>query len=647
MIIELTNHLWQSTLFAAGVAVLVWALRRNRAEVRHGLWVAASAKFLVPFATLIALGSALAPAPAPSNSSTGASMTIAAAVDQIAEPFDNVFVTMTPAASASKTRIDWLPWTLFAVWAAGFIALVLVRVRGWRNIVAALRASRPFDGGSAAGAIEIRVAPGVFEPGVVGWFQPVLLLPAGIETHLTRAQLDAVIAHEVCHVRRRDNLTAAGQMIVECLFWFYPLVWWIGARLVDERERACDEHVVGTLGESKTYAEGILGICKRYVESPVACVSGVTGSNLKRRITDIIHERVGSQLTRGRRVMLVAAAIAAIVLPFFAGMAMAPLRAASSQTGGQEQKFEVASVKPCEPQPVPSGGRSGGGNGSFSPGRAMLSCFVVRNLINIAHVTNRSSKGADDPLDAWPFRAALIGTGPQQVRGGPDWVYSDKYSIEAKAEHLDPSDGRAPDRAVMLGPMLRALLEDRFKLKVHVETEETPMWALTVARGGLKVKPWGPEGGCTTLDPAKGRGPSMDEEIAMVRRGEKPICGHGIIGGKNGGNEALALGGQPMSGVARALSMFSDRMIVDRTGIDGRFNLYLEFKADEFAGDSLFFLQRNSTTPPLPPTAPSLPIAMREQWGLVLEPVKGPRGYIVIDQIERPTPDSPLSAVVK
>jgi uncharacterized protein (TIGR03435 family) len=359
---------------------------------------------------------------------------------------------------------------------------------------------------------------------------------------------------------------------------------------------------------------------------------------LKRRIADIIHERIGSQLTRGRRVAIVVSAMAALVLPFFAGIATAPLRA-SAHSAGETQKFEVASVKPCESQPVPPGGRSGGGNGSFSPGRAFLNCFVVKNLISMAHITHRANRTDDDPLDAWNGLRGLIagGNGAQQVRGGPDWVYSDKYTIEAKAEGLDPTQIRGPDRGVMLGPMLRALLEDRFKLRVHVETEEAPMWALTVARSGLKPKPIGP-GACTVHDPATGPGPTMDEEIAMVRRGEKPICGHGIIGGKNGGNDALVLSNQPMSGVARALSMFTERMIVDRTGVDGRFNLYLEFKADEFAGDKLFFLQRHTEIAP-PPTAPTLPVALREQWGLTLEPVKGPRGYLVIDRIERPTPN--------
>jgi len=92
--------------------------------------------------------------------------------------------------------------------------------------------------------VEIRSSPGLLEPGVVGWLRPILLLPADILKRLTPPQLEAVLAHELCHVRRRDNLTSAIHMLVEAIFWFHPLVWWISARLVEERERACDEDVL-------------------------------------------------------------------------------------------------------------------------------------------------------------------------------------------------------------------------------------------------------------------------------------------------------------------------------------------------------------------------------------------------------------------
>src|SRR5262249_39720639 len=127
--------------------------------------------------------------------------------------------------------------------------------------------------------VQMVCSSAAFEPGVVGILRPVLVLPSTIASHLDRAQLDAIVPHELCHVRRRDNLTAALHMLVESIFWFHPLVWWLGARLVEERERACDEEVVRLGNEPQVYAEGILHVCKTYIESPIACAAGVTGAN--------------------------------------------------------------------------------------------------------------------------------------------------------------------------------------------------------------------------------------------------------------------------------------------------------------------------------------------------------------------------------
>jgi hypothetical protein len=88
-------------------------------------------------------------------------------------------------------------------------------------------------------------------------------------------------------------------MVVEALFWFHPLVWWIGSRLVEERERACDQAVVQAGSEAQVYAEGILNVCKFYVESPLACASGVTGSELKQRIVWIMSGQRRKPRLRG------------------------------------------------------------------------------------------------------------------------------------------------------------------------------------------------------------------------------------------------------------------------------------------------------------------------------------------------------------
>ena len=169
----------------------------------------------------------------------------------------------------------------------------------------AVRASTPFAAATPVPAgIEIRTAPTVLEPGVVGLRRPVILLPEGIDSYLTADQFAAVVAHEVCHVRRRDNLTAAVHMAVEALFWFHPMVWWIGARLVATREQACDEHVVAETTEPIAYAEGIASVCRRYVEAPLMSVAGVGGANVKARIDSILANRIGLRLTLPKQFLL-------------------------------------------------------------------------------------------------------------------------------------------------------------------------------------------------------------------------------------------------------------------------------------------------------------------------------------------------------
>src|SRR5262245_53708741 len=104
-------------------------------------------------------------------------------------------------------------------------------------------------------------------------------------------------------------------MFVEAVFWFHPLVWWIGARLVDERERACDEEVVRLGTDPDVYAESILKTCHFFVESPLTCVPGVTGSNLKKRIERIMSHHPGTRLRWWAKAWLIAIAVVSVTAP--------------------------------------------------------------------------------------------------------------------------------------------------------------------------------------------------------------------------------------------------------------------------------------------------------------------------------------------
>ena len=339
------NHVWQSTLFAGVIAILTLALRHNRARLRYGLWLAASVKFLVPFAMLAAAGGLLEwqQAPAPIRS-----VVASPGVRDFNAPFAAMWLDPTTMVTAAA-QPQWIAPIFFTVWAGGFTAIVLRRLRQWPDIRAAVRASTPFAAATPVPAgIEIRTAPTVLEPGVVGLRRPVILLPEGIDSYLTADQLAAVLAHEVCHVRRRDNLTAAMHMLVEAVFWFHPLVWLIGARLVATREQACDEHVVAETAEPIAYAEGIVSVCRRYVETPHMAV-GCRRRDLNARI-DAISPADRPAPDAVEAPVLAAAAVVSLVLPIAAGAIEAAAFAAGQLPGA------TAGGPPIDPADALRGG---------------------------------------------------------------------------------------------------------------------------------------------------------------------------------------------------------------------------------------------------------------------------------------------------
>ena len=380
MIGQWTNHLWQSTLFAAAVALTTLAFRKNRAQVRYCLWLSASVKFLVPFALLMSLGNSLWSALAARKIATelappAVSLSLPPAVslnlEQIAQPFPDTssFVSSFVPSAQLTHSTDWIPIAIVCVWVCGFLSVVLVRLRGWLRVRAALRASTPID---IDAGVAVRSSSGLLEPGVVGFLRPVLLLPGDILKHLSPSQLEAVLAHELSHIRRRDNLTAAVHMVVEAIFWFYPLVWWIGARLVEERERACDEAVLGLGGEPRDYADAILSVCKLCVESPLACVSGISGADLKKRIVRIMTEGLGCKLSFGRKLLLAGVAALALALPVMLGQAEAaqrlmlaaikvapkPLQTAAHEVIAEEEALSTEEIAPVAlPQDLPGLGQ--------------------------------------------------------------------------------------------------------------------------------------------------------------------------------------------------------------------------------------------------------------------------------------------------
>src|SRR5262249_32955108 len=160
-----------------------------------------------------------------------------------------------------------------------------------------------------------------------------------------------------CHVRRRDNFFAALHMVVEAVFWFHPLVWWIGSRMVEERELACDEDVLRTGCEPAEYATGILKVCRFRAESPIPHISGATNADVKKRLRAILAGTVPHDLNGGKKIVLAMMGVAAFAAPVLLGVLNTP--AIRAQSAPATPKFEVASIKLCDSSQIP--GTRGGG----------------------------------------------------------------------------------------------------------------------------------------------------------------------------------------------------------------------------------------------------------------------------------------------
>ena len=592
MIGEMSNHLWQSTWFAIGAALLTLAFRKNRAQVRYWLWLSASLKFLVPFSLLIGLGNALWYAlPARKIARDIVAPAVSFTMVQFTQPFPDTLSFKSPASHA----IGWFFIAILGVWACGFSCVALIRFRGWLRIRAAVRASTPLD---VPAPFAVRSSPGLLEPGVVGFLRPVLLLPEGILESLTPPQLETVLTHELCHIRRRDNLTAAIHMVVEAVFWFHPAVWWIGSRLVEEREWACDEAVLSLGSEPRAYVEAILNVCKLYVESPLACVSGISGSDLKNRIVRIMTRGLGDNLSLCRKLLLAAVAIAAITGPVIFGVLNAPLLRAQTLQAQQEAaspvpSFEVASIKPDH-------GGDGIGRIGAPRGRFTATGITANFLIMFAY-------------NVKPF----------QISGGPSWLGSERFDIDAKEDDATASKQQAlppSQRIDQIRPMLQSLLADRFKLSIHHTTTEVPIFSLVVTNPGrIPVS----QSDCAP--------PSGPPSAPQPGKWPEPPCG-GFF--QNFGH--IAGGNVPIDRLVSALSIFTGKIVTDNTGLTGKYNITLDWTPDP---GQLGPSPPGMSLPQPDPNGPSLPTALEDQLGLKLVSTKGPVDTIVVDHIEEPSPN--------
>jgi len=291
--------------------------------------------------------------------------------------------------------------------------------------------------------------------------------------------------------------------------------------------------------------------------------------------------------------MIATAAITGVVVERLANAS--PIRIPSSQNIARPSdtpKWEVVYIKPC-PQNVRSGAPL------FSPGR-MTDCETVYGFIGTAYIL--FANGRSNPL---------LAPGTTSIEGGPSWIRSDRFSITAKAEGT-------PTNAMMRGAMLQAILEDRFNLKVHRETREVPVYALSVARGGPKLQPFR-EGSCIPT--------ARDVLVPPPPTAPEKRCQR--FGFGRGGRYKIDAQGISVEEFSKLiLSSSLGRPVIDKTGIMGLFDFHLEFAGASLSGD------------PAAASDAVLPsvFTVLEQLGLKVDSSKGPvEQILVIDAVDRPT----------
>jgi TonB family protein len=349
MIPSLGNHLWQSTLCVLAAALLARCIGLRYPQVRHGIWLAASLKFLVPFSLFVAAGQQLAFWTPPSLDMP----LVPVGLEVIGQPFAGWAIDVSAVGAADGPsgagRLETV--ALVALWMMGAATTLGVRLKQRLRIGAiaarspVLRDGREYEALQRVLArarmrrgVTIRESAATTGPGILGFVRPVLIWPHGLSSRLTDAGIEGIISHEVSHVRRSDNLTGLLHVVVETIFWYHPLVWWLGARLVDDRERACDRAALALGAHPHSYAESMLKVCRFTLRSHAPAMAGVTGSNLNQRMEAIMTYRSGRSLDFGRRTLIAATAALSVVGPLATGVTIA----SPSQRSQQGRPVELS-----------------------------------------------------------------------------------------------------------------------------------------------------------------------------------------------------------------------------------------------------------------------------------------------------------------
>ncbi|MBO0726384.1 MAG: energy transducer TonB, partial [Blastocatellia bacterium] len=338
------NHLWQATLLA--LAVWIAAVWLRQARTRHMIWLMAFAKFLLPAALLFLLAR-----------ETGLNFSWTARTEMVAASDADVLLLIAePVAQAPQSESgaghNEVYCVLTALWLIG-IALCLLRwgLRRRRFAAVAFEGEKVETGREAAMLEDLKsrlnvsrpvaliVSSSFAEPVVWRALRPLIALPRGLSDRLSDGELESVLAHELFHVKRFDNLFGSLQMFVCCLFWFHPLVWLIDRRLIEEREVMCDERVILHGAAPEAYAASLWKVVQFGFGWPAGGVSRATGSNLKRRVKLMLNANYLSKSSTASRALAGITFVALITLAAAMALFIRDGAVGAKAQNDQDQKF--------------------------------------------------------------------------------------------------------------------------------------------------------------------------------------------------------------------------------------------------------------------------------------------------------------------
>jgi uncharacterized protein (TIGR03435 family) len=572
----LVHFIWQGAVTAAVYGAARAALRG--AVARYGLACAALAAMMAaPVATWVWLGPGpgtpdevyrIHSTPAPVSRETG---TVAVAI---------------PVA-ARVDGADILPWVVM-VWFAGAAAFG-IRLAGGCVLAGRMRSRqvRPAPAEwqqrferlqSRLGVARARLlVSGLADaPAVVGWWKPVVLAPIGALSGLAPEAVEALLAHELAHIRRHDYLVNTMQSVVEALLFYHPAVWWVSGHMRAEREHCCDDVAVAMAGDALTYARALAEVEARRAPAARLAMSAAGGS-LAQRIARVLGRPPASSGGTAPALLLVVLGIA-ISYGLFAQTETRPAFQAASIKKGLSNLPRQMIVRP-EP------------GGILRAENATL-LLLIQNAYR---------------LQAF------------QVVGGPDWINTEGYNIEAKPD--------GPVDREQMWKMAQTLLAERFHLALHRETRDVAGYALIAAKGGPKLPPT-KEGACTAA-PA-------DLPVRPPEPGMPGPCGRLMINMSPNGLRVSG-GRVRMAELVRILGVVSGRPVLDRTGAGGEFDVALTFTPDDITMGLPGAGGPPAMRPQTDPEKPNLLAALQEQLGLKLTAAKAPVEVVVIDHVERPT----------